>query len=200
VTAVRGPNGRNVRSVAGSREPIVDRRPDPAALDGWLAWPMMARDQQHQAVSARNSLIEASVDRCPRRIKVHAMQVDDAIRRSRPAAQLLVPASVESPFADWKGLRAADRRGALKGHSCYLLGNNSWRIFSGFRNQPFARKRPNGHRDPGPQFRLFRAERAHGRPHPWGRGSAPAPWPTCRRRLPPLQRPGPNRCRSDSAL
>lgn len=200
MTAVRGPNGRNVRSVARSREPIVDRRPDPAALNRWLAWAVMARDQQQQAVSARNSLIEASVDRCPRRIKVHAMQVDDAIRRSRPAAQLLVPASVESLFADRNGLRAAGRHGALKRHSCYLLGNNSRRIFSGFRNQPFPRQRPNCHRDPGPELRLFRAERAHGPRHPSARGSAPAPWPTCRRRLPPLQRRGPNTCRNDSGL
>ena len=110
MAAVRRSHGSNVGGVTGSREPVVDRRPDPPPLQRRFARALMAGDQEHEAVSTRDSFVEAAVDRSPGGIQIKAMEVDDAIQRSGPAAQLLVPAAIESLFSDGNSIRAADWR------------------------------------------------------------------------------------------
>ena len=46
-------------------KPVVDGGTDLTALDRWFAGPVMARDQQQDAVAAPDCLIEAAVDRRP---------------------------------------------------------------------------------------------------------------------------------------
>ena len=189
----------NLGGMPRSREPVMDRRPDPTPLHRRLARTMMAGDEQQKALTARDGLIEAAVDDGPSRVEVHAVQVNDAVRRGGSASQLLVPAAVESLFSDRNRLLAVHWCGACRRPSLEPLGRNFGGPFGIFRKQPFARKRPDCRGDPGPKLRLFRAERAHAPRHPWARGSAPARWPTCRRRLPPPRHRRPSKCRSGLA-
>ena len=110
MAAVRRSHGSNVGGVTGSREPVVDRSPDPPPLQRRFARALVAGDQKHEAVSTRDSFVEAAVNRSPGGIQIKAMEVDDAIQRSGPAAQLLVPAAIESLFSDGNSTRAADWR------------------------------------------------------------------------------------------
>lgn len=68
--AVRTAHGGNARSVAGSREPVMDRGSDLAALDRRLAGTVMPGYQQQDSVSPGDSLLKAAVDGCPGAVEI----------------------------------------------------------------------------------------------------------------------------------
>ena len=98
MASVRAPHGSDVRGVARSREPVMDRCPDAAALDRRIAWTMMPRDQQQQAVAASNRLIKPTIDRTPCGVEAHAMEVEHPIRCDSTVAKAFIPTSVEGAF------------------------------------------------------------------------------------------------------
>jgi hypothetical protein len=53
---VRAPNRGDIRRMTRSREPVMDRRPNPPAFDRRIAWPVMPGDEQQQAVAASDRL------------------------------------------------------------------------------------------------------------------------------------------------
>ena len=105
MTAVGAAHGGDVRGMAGSGQPIVNRCSDAPALDRGLARPMMARDQEQHPLTASDGLFEAAIDRRPSAVEVHAVKVQDSVRLDRAAAQPFVPVSVERLRADRRGPR-----------------------------------------------------------------------------------------------
>lgn len=188
------PNGSDIARVARGCEPVVNGSPDPAALDWWLTATVMSRDQQHDAIAARNRLGEPAVDRGPGSVEIHPVKIEHAVRLDRAAAQLSVPAAVERLLAnrhgpDW-ARRSRLRDGVNRSKARPDLMVSSWNM----RELP-ARQRPNGGGDTSPQLCFLRAEGAHLPPRSWGPGSMPRPMPTCRRRSRPPLRQRPRRYR-----
>lgn len=76
----------------------MDSRPNPAARDGWVAWTMVAGNEQQQAVAMSDCMLETPIDCAPCGVEGHAVKVEHAIRLNRSAAKAFVPASVQRAF------------------------------------------------------------------------------------------------------
>jgi hypothetical protein len=107
MTAMGASHCGDMLRMPGCREPVMNRGPDATALDGWFAGPMMARNQQKNAVAACYCLLERMVDRGPCTIEVHAMKIEHPVRLDRSAPQLLVPAAVQRLESDRHRLRSS---------------------------------------------------------------------------------------------
>lgn len=97
---MRAANRRDVASVARRRKPVVHGGPNLAALDRRFSRTMVASDEENQAFTPENRVIEAAVDRVPCPIEVHPMKVDYPIGVDRSAPQFLVPAPIQRPLSD----------------------------------------------------------------------------------------------------
>src|SRR5207302_528854 len=95
MASVRAANGGNARRVPRSGKPIVNGRADAAALDRRLARPVMTGNEQDDPVARVNRLLENTVDRSPRGVEGHPVEVEHPIRLGRARAELPVPARVE---------------------------------------------------------------------------------------------------------
>ena len=186
----------DVARMARCCKPVVDGCPDPAALDGRIFAPMVAGDHQKQAITARNRLVQGTVDGGPGRIEVHSMKIKDPVGFDPAAAKLLVPAAIERLFMDRDGPWLSGRRRFC----CRFGGLRSWsdllRRLTAFGSQPIARQRPDRCCDLLPKFGLFRAERAHASQRSWARGSALPRLLTFRQRSLRHRRRRPNRYRT----
>ena len=138
--------------MARCRQPVVNRGADAAPLDRRLAGPVMAGDQQHHAFAARDRLLKAAIDGRPRRVEIHPVQIEHAIRLDRSARAVFLsqlPSSVRS--CDRHRLR---RGGVLVlelgGAARAALGTTSVCAFQRLSERPFARQRPDGRRRPAP--------------------------------------------------
>ena len=182
------------RRVARRCKPVMNGGADLAALDRRLPGPMMAGNHQQDSIAACNRLFETAIDRRPRGIEVHPVQIEHAVGLDPSAAELPVPAAVERLVGDRHGLgprrRSRWRRSRRRRGACFS------RRFSPFLTDSFPRQRADGGRDARPQLGFVRAERAHGRLRPSESGSALRRSPTCRRRSPPPPDPTPRRYRS----
>jgi len=170
---MRSADRRNLRRMAGYREPVVNRCANPSALDGRVARSMVASDQQHDALVIRDGLIERPVDRRPSRVQAHAMEVEDAIRLQAAASNPLVPTPVQGLVGDRYRLLA----GSHLSHRRRTVGLRSHRgrsgLFTSRCGELLSRKRADRRRYAAPKLGFFRAERAHARLCPWESGSAP---------------------------
>ena len=92
---VRTAHGSNVRCMPRSGKPVVDGRADAPARDRRLARPMMAGNEQDNAVTGINRLLENAVDRAPRGVERHPVQVEHPVGLGRARAEPPVPACVE---------------------------------------------------------------------------------------------------------
>jgi hypothetical protein len=92
---VRVANGGNAWRVPRSGKPVVDRGPNAPPRDRWLTRPMMARNEQDDAVASVNRLLENAVDRAPGTVESHAVEVEHTIGLGRARAKPPVPACVE---------------------------------------------------------------------------------------------------------
>ena len=85
------------------------------ALDRRLAGPMMAGDEQHDAVAARDRLLERAVDRAPGAVEVHAVKVEDAVGLDSAASAAAGPSCRRASFRAlarrWRGAPDLERRG-----------------------------------------------------------------------------------------
>ena len=105
-------------------KPVVDSCPDTPALDRRLLGPMVAGNHQDQPVTARNRLVQAAIDRCPGRVEVHSMKIENSVGFDRAAAESLVPAAIERSFVDWDSLGMSSKRwlgcglGEPRGKNC----------------------------------------------------------------------------------
>ena len=188
-------NRGDAPGMARCREPVVDRRADLPALNRRLTRTMVSGNQQNDPVSPGNRILEATIDRTPCLVEIHAVQIEDSVRVYGARGKPTIPASVERrprPGPRRRSLRSRPRRRHRYARPRWLA-----RLF--FRRLswlPFARERLDRRRHPRPQRGLFRAERPHGRRHPWAAGSAPAPNQTCPPRSRLLQGPRPRTCRT----
>ena len=179
-------------------EPVVDRRADAPARDGRFTRPMMAGNQQDDAVASVDRLFQRPIDCTPGAIEILAVKVDDPIRLERAAAELPVPACVKRRSrAGWRRRRPPD----LWRNDLHRLGSVDGlrRLFGNRWNENVPRKRPDRRSDPAPELLFLRAERAHAMPRPWAAGSTPARTRTFRRPAPLLRRQHPRTCRTGSA-
>ena len=152
-------NRRDPGRVTRNREPVVDRGADLAALDWRLARPMVAGDQQDEAITGVARAFDGKVDCTPGAVQAVAVEIHDPVRLEGAGAKPPVPGSVERgsnpnrsglrrfcPGSSWRyrlrrdGLRRLRRPGLL-------------RLLDGF-----ARQGPDGRGYPGPELGLVRAE------------------------------------------
>lgn len=193
--AHRGNAGRMARGC----EPVVHGGANTPALDGRLAGTVMAGDEEYQALTAADRLLEPAVDRPPRTVKVQTMEIDGAVGLDRAAAKPAVPAAVEGRSKPWLGSCNRDCRRSPNDARVERRWQRFRSFFSILCFNLGTRQRLDRGCHSGPKLSLVRAERAHARRCPWESGSAPRPRPTCRPRSQPLQGPRPRRCRSGSA-
>ena len=66
-------NRRDHVRVPRSGKPIVDGRPDLAALDWRIAGPVMASDEQYDPLAMVNRLLERSIDGAPGGVEAHSV-------------------------------------------------------------------------------------------------------------------------------
>jgi hypothetical protein len=95
MSPVSASNGGNSRCMTRCREPVVDRGADLAALDRRLSRAMMTGDQQHDALAAGDGVAKPAVDRPPRAVEGHAVEVEDSVGLDNAVTQPPVPAAVE---------------------------------------------------------------------------------------------------------
>jgi hypothetical protein len=92
MTPMSASNRSNRARMARSREPVVYGGPDLAPLDWRIARAVMPGDQENHAVAARDRLLQAAIDRLPRSVERHPVEVKRAIRIGIARAQAPVPA------------------------------------------------------------------------------------------------------------
>ena len=119
--------GRGARPRASRAPPRGSPAPDRR-----LAGALMAGDQQHDPLAARDRLLQRRGRSPPRAVEVHPVQVDDAVGLDARRARSPVPAAVErragnrrgfaATSADW---RRAAPRGVTAGATSFL------RLFDG---------------------------------------------------------------------
>ena len=119
MTPVSAPDRCNVGGVARCRQPIVDCSTDAPTLNGWLARSMMPGNQQDDSVASNDRLLEPSVNRRPRTIEVHAMEIDRHIGLDIAASKTLIPTPIECSFSDWTRLGANFRQSARQRLGCF---------------------------------------------------------------------------------
>jgi hypothetical protein len=95
VAPVRSADGGDAWGVAGSGQPVVNGRADPAALDRRLTGPMMTCDQQHDTFAPSDRAFEVRIDRVPRAVEGHSVQIEHALRLDIAGPKLFVPAAVQ---------------------------------------------------------------------------------------------------------
>jgi hypothetical protein len=138
MTSVGAAHGGDPCRVARGSQPVVDRGANLAALDRRLARPMMAGDQEHDAVAAGNRLVEAAVDCMPGAVEVHSVEVEDSVDLDVASAQPLIPAAIERFSRDWLLLR--QQRCNRSGESCPNVGFRRLRpILSGWSGDRLSR-------------------------------------------------------------
>lgn len=181
-------NGGNPRRMARRLEPVVDRRANFAPLDGGSALPGMACDQQDHSLSSGNRALQPGVDRAPRAVEVHSMQVDDAIRLDFAGTQAPVPARIERTGRGFCP-RRRPRRCRCRRNGYGFRSPGLRRFGSGL--ESLARQRADRRCDPVPQRPFVRVERSHGRRCPSGSARAHSLSMTCHRQSPspPARRP-----------
>ena len=202
MASVGAANGRNPRRVARHREPVVDCGADSAALDRRIARPVVSGDQKQHAIPGRNCPFETAIDRPPRSVEVHPVEIEHSIGLDCAVFEAPVPAAVEAGAMQiLPGTGRGTMRSMVEGAACrtanplHRLRRSPSPCGGGLR---VARQGPDRRCDPGPEIGLVRAERAHALPHLSAAGSAPRPRPTFRRRSPPPRDLHPRRCRSGS--
>jgi hypothetical protein len=97
VAPVGTPNRGDPRGVAGRSEPIVNRGPDLAAPDCRRAGPLVAGDEQQDAVLRSNGLLERPVDCAPRGVEAHAVEIEYPVWFNGARTQSFVPTPVQRP-------------------------------------------------------------------------------------------------------
>ena len=105
---MRPANGGNARRVPRSGKPVVDGGPNAPTLDRRLARPMVAGDEQDDAVAGVNRLLEKAVDRAPRGVQRHPVEVEHTVGLRGARAKPTVPACIESipePRTGWHNSR-----------------------------------------------------------------------------------------------
>jgi hypothetical protein len=95
MTPMGAANRGDRAGVARHREPIVNCSPDPAALDRWIAGPVMAGDQQDDALAPGNGPLKPAVDRLPGTVEGEAVEVEHAVRLDFSGPKAPVPACVQ---------------------------------------------------------------------------------------------------------
>lgn len=98
---VRTANGCDFRRMARSGQPVVDCGSDLAALDRWFTGTVMASNQKHDPLAARDCLIKATVYRTPGAVEVHAVKVEHSVRLDRAIAKALVPSAIQGIADRW---------------------------------------------------------------------------------------------------
>jgi hypothetical protein len=81
--------------VARCRKPLMNGGADLTALDRRIARTMVAGDQEHDALTAGDCLLEAAVDAMPCVVERQAVEIEHAIGLDGARTQPPVPARIE---------------------------------------------------------------------------------------------------------
>ena len=150
MTAMRAADRGDAVCVPRGCEPVLDDRANPPTFDRRFARAVVARNEQHQPVSACDGLLEHSINRSPCGIKVHAVEVEHTVGLDIAALEFFLPASIEglvaNPGRPGAGSSRASRNPGL-GRAPRLTVR--W-IFKDFCVHRIPRQRPNRRRDAGP--------------------------------------------------
>jgi len=197
VPAVRAPNGSDFARMARRSEPVVNCSADGAATDRRLTGTMMAGDQEQETFAACDRLIERAVDCPPCPVEGHSVEINDAVRFQRSAAESPVPASVERRARCETLLPRGRTSRARCCRYCWLRGRLR-RHFSYLRVVPLTRQWPDRGSDARPELGFLRVEGAHVPPPLWGGAGRRHRWRTFRRRFASRPVLNPRRCRTGS--
>lgn len=88
------PDSRNPFGMLGYRKPVVNGRPDLAALDRRLTRPVVPRHQQQHPVPRRHCPVQRSVEGIIGRRKAMAVKVERAIDRHAAVLEPPLPMAV----------------------------------------------------------------------------------------------------------
>jgi len=189
----RGDVGRMPRG----GEPVMDGGADRASADRGLARAVVPRDEQQHAVAVGDCFVEGSIDRTPRSVEAHPMEIDGPVRLDAPAAEALVPATVES-CSEAALLRRRNSRCGTPDRFRLGLGRSLSCRHRRVRLFLVAGERTDRRGDARPERRLLRGERAHAPPRPSAAGHKRRRCRTFRPQS--ASHPGhcPRRCRSGS--
>ena len=95
MTSMRAADRCDSLRMARRSEPVVNGRPDLAALDRGISRAVMPGNKQNHALAGGDRPFERAVDCSPGRIEAHPVEIDDAIGLDRARTKPFVPASVE---------------------------------------------------------------------------------------------------------
>lgn len=95
VAAVCAPDRGDISSVPRSGEPVVNRGPNLAALDRRFAGPMVAGDEQENPLITANRKRQSTVDRVPRAVEIHSVEIKYPVRLDIARSEPPVPSPVE---------------------------------------------------------------------------------------------------------
>ena len=196
MAAMRAPHRGNPRCMPRHGQPVVNGGTNSAALQRWIAAPLVAGDQQQNPVTGSNSAIQRMVDGGPGSIQSMAVEIEHPVRLDPPGAEAAVPAAVECRRMQVFGTlwryccRPRRRHPAFRPDRRWLRGRERRRILE------VARQRTDRRRYLGPECGFLRGQAAHGRPPPWAATARPRPWPPFRLPSDVPFHPRPRRCRS----
>ena len=88
-------NRGDPRRVTRCREPVVNGGADLATPDRRLARPMMARNEQDEAIPGIACAFQGDIDGPPSAVETVTVEVDDPVGLDRAGAELPVPCPVE---------------------------------------------------------------------------------------------------------
>ena len=95
MASVRAANRSDVAGMAGGGKPVVHGRADRSAADRGLSRPLVTGDEKDEPLPAADRLVEAAIDRLPRTIEAHSVQVDYSVGLDRAASEAAIPCAVQ---------------------------------------------------------------------------------------------------------
>jgi hypothetical protein len=200
VAAMRATHGSNFASVPGRSQPVVNRGADPAALDRRFARPVVAGNQENDAIASTDRLLESVIDGAPSLVEVHPMQVDNAVWVDSAGTQASVPCTIQRGPELRPAWNSRRREMPMKHPDQF----GRWiRVFFSIGCLSFtllAREGRNRRSNARPQLAFLRAQLSHVQQCPWVTGSMPRLKPTSRQRFASPEGRPPKRYRSGLRL
>jgi len=168
---MRATHGSNFASVPGRRQPVVNRGSDSATLDRRFARPVVAGNQENDAIASADRLIECVIDRAPSLVEVHPMQVDDAVWVDSAGTQASVPCTVQRGPELGPAWNSRRREMPMKHPDRFGRWNRFFFSIGCLLFNLLAREGRNRRSHARPQLAFFRAELTHAPRRPWATGS-----------------------------
>jgi hypothetical protein len=95
MTSMCRPYGGDPRRIRRGGQPVEDCGTDFATSDGVIAGSSVAGNQEHDALTGSDRLLQRVIDCAPRPIEISAVKVQNPIRLNRARAEPAIPTGIE---------------------------------------------------------------------------------------------------------